>query len=463
MSSEMERHMDNENKVKKNKKGDKQNRVQVFFEQQYALQQNKPQLYSLEKEFAVTKKQKNLLFYLSTLLFIIALGLGTLVVTRRIDKNADKVKVDISEFKALNLTDLLNKVSKRRNSLQAALQRVKDLRVKMARELKAINGRTAAQKDQARLQIKDRSRLAARLNRLEKSKQRQVTAVINRFQGELDKLQKRIDQLKKQVSSADKKLQSDLQAGQQILDNYQRLNQLQSARIRQNYNRRIARLHASYRRQLHRKDLERERLRRFLINKYNPDFTEQQLQDALKNSVQSPPVAAAKWDKLLAAEGIITVDRFKTLNRLDRQRYMLLSRLNRIPFTNDTARALQKAKQFDYASAGGWRQVWITLLEKLRGRENTVQRYRSSILSFALRNREHGFVISVRNNKHLELVVNRRLPQAKNAFIIRGDNQRIAEISLTKTAGRDYGRVVQNYSNTAILPFDKVLLKIRQE
>lgn len=452
--------MDNENKVKKT---GRQNRVQVFFDQEFALRQAKPELYSLEQEFAATKKQKNLLFYLSILLFVTALGLGTLVVTRKIEKNADKVTVDISEFKALNLTDLLNKVSKRRDSLQAALQRVKDLRVEMARELKRIEDRFSALKDRARVESASRADLAGRINRLNAQKQQQVSRVINRYQAELDALQKKIDTLKLQVSAADKKLQSDLQAGQQVLDNYQRLNRLQSGRIRREYEQKIAQLHGYYRQQLFQKDLEREKMRRALIEKYNPVFTAQELIRILGAAVPEVKGGSLQWDPLLGLEGVLTKDAFDKLAGMDRDRFLLQDRLLKIPFTNSTATAVSHIAGLDRAGNAAWSGVILRLIKVLRGREETVQRYRSSIQQYALGNREHGYVIAPAGNGLWEIVINRHLPDTGRAIIIRGDNQRIAEVALSRTARRVYGKVVRSYTNAEILPFDKVLLKMRQE
>ncbi|HPN83576.1 MAG TPA: hypothetical protein PLM00_09295, partial [Spirochaetota bacterium] len=143
--------MGNDNKVSRGLT----RKTEVFFRENAVETMDRPVLYSLEDEFAKTKKRKHLFVYAGAVLFAGALVVVTLVITGEVRRQSDAIKVDVSDFRDLNLTDLLQNTKKDETRLRSLMQEIADFRGNWQMEAQKVRDRYITERDIAAIRYAD--------------------------------------------------------------------------------------------------------------------------------------------------------------------------------------------------------------------------------------------------------------------------------------------------------------------
>ena len=122
--------MEFENKVTKEPSG------KEFFFQNSLAEVEKPAIYSLEVEFAKTKKNRDLKPYLIVCVFIFLLIVAAVGTGRYLDYKSKQIDINISDFEDIQLKETLNSVLEKEKELDRKTAELEKLRSSVRKEQK---------------------------------------------------------------------------------------------------------------------------------------------------------------------------------------------------------------------------------------------------------------------------------------------------------------------------------------
>ena len=135
MSEQLGRRMANDKQVKKDLAliGSK------FLPEEISNIDGRAEVYSLEDEYAKTKKNKNWLVLFIVLIFIGLIAGLTVFVTYYSEKKDSNIEVSISEFDDLRLKEILNSSRLSDNNLQIGKNEILSLMIEMRNRILEVN------------------------------------------------------------------------------------------------------------------------------------------------------------------------------------------------------------------------------------------------------------------------------------------------------------------------------------
>jgi len=414
--------------------------------------------YFLADEFARTKRAKQFFLYLSVLLFIGTLIAATMLMTMHIRKSSKQIAIGISDFESVNLAELLTTAKKNEGRIRGLTSEINDLKRQRDMELGMIQERLAA-----------RSNLLQAMNLSSPEKRRRTKAYIRQaalqsarvkavYGRKIQLKTQRIKSLKKQVAQSGR--QSD--KTRTAIDNFQRLWDLEKKKLHISYAKRIQALKRNQVRQMAAYKRFHEKYVASLVLRYNPVFEEESLKKLVSQTGGSTAIHYFNWRQLLEEEQVITRAAFTGLRRQITDDLKLIKRLQQISYTNSVGPALQQIDLLTRTAISAYENLWNSLLVTLSSKNYLLKQFHDALAFYARQNREHGYVVSVKNRKSIIVVMNDNYPVSNGmqGIVIRGDRQTIATVDLYNSREGVRARNVQTVSNFRIQPLDKILIKL---
>ena len=220
--------MGNDNKVSKGLT----RRTEVFFRENAVETIERPVLYSLEDEFAKTKKRKNFFVYAGAILFAGALVAVTLIITSEIEQRNSAIKVDVSDFRDLNLTDLLQNTKKDETRLRSLMQEIADLRGNWQLDRQKVADRYVTERDIATIRYSSAADRQRALVQVQGNERAELGGLDARYQKAIAERQREIDEITKRLAGRDKKMVQGAQAMEMVLGSQLKLLRLSGRKLR---------------------------------------------------------------------------------------------------------------------------------------------------------------------------------------------------------------------------------------
>lgn len=452
--------MGNDNKVSRNLA----RRTEVFFRDNTVEAIERPVLYSLEDEFAKTKKRKNILVYAGAILFAVALVAITLTITAEIEQRNSTIKVDVSDFRDLNLTDLLQNTKKDEIRLRSLMREIEDRRQSWRLERQKVKDRYRTEYDILTIHyaaIAERQGAVAGLKTKELA---ELAALDARYRKAIHERQQEVDEISKRLAGRDTKMLQGAQEMELVLGSQLKLREIEQKKVEDDWRARFdeaqqrSRAEGAEQRKLQKKLIET------LILRYNPVFSE----PALKNLLASSPASLAAtleypWQALLGREGVIDKADFDALRKNAAEERLLLQRLIAVGYTNSVGPALSALGQRQENLIAGYERLWRGLAERIEQKNARLEAYEKAFLSLMQRTREHGYILATRKSGRHPAIINPAYPVRSGdlAIVIRGENTRIGTVRLERTGDGLVAIPVGAFS-LAPAPLDTLLLQLRQ-
>ena len=242
--------MDNDNKIKNTKQSTDQRHKEVLLflnEELNRLQtQNISQSYDLEKEYAKTKKNKSLFSVLILFISLTVVFLSAWGITAYINKQNQKITVNLQEFEGLNIKNLLDSVSKVQANYDAAMKSKtniisdRDVALRKAEEkrdseLFLIDSLSLDSKEEIR------KRKALVYEEYEKA----VAEINEEYEPQILLAENELAEYKKQLDEYDTAKLEAARQQEQALDSERRVHQMEIDKLTQEYEARIAEIQNS--------------------------------------------------------------------------------------------------------------------------------------------------------------------------------------------------------------------------
>ncbi len=376
----------------------------------------KPPEYSLNNEFARAKRNRNYGFYLLVAGFMVALIVGTLMLAQLIQERFNREEVAITAFEDMRLIEILDKARRLESELEQARTRMNDTRGTMNDEL----ARAKDEETKAAIQAKYRARL---------KNQRQEVAAI----------QQKLD-------THDVRLQENIKKAEALVSNYQKLHNIEMEKQRRYYENRIAET----------------------VLKYNPHFTERDLRRILGEKSPALEKGVPKFNefkKELTSDARYTESEFIEMRRMQSDQMAVIGRMNRIPYVNSVAPTLDKIEYFARELTGRYERMWSGLADSVKVKSAQLNHFRYAFDYLARTEPESGYIVDPRDTDaifvHLRAV--HAVKDGTTAMVFREDDEYVGRIQFYAAGAGVLARVVEIQEGRKIQPFDRILIKVRQE
>lgn len=410
----MERHMGNEDKVKRSLTEVKSR----FLPADIGDPDAKNEIYALDKEFAAAAKNRSWSFYLITFSFLAAIAAATLIITHFVQGKHNQVELAIMEFEELKLKDILNATRNDEKNLEVARRELESLKTKLRDVMVELKERKAAPAE--------------------------VTKVRSEYNGKISAQQKIVADYENKVNVRHREMTEGVAKVESILSNHERLMKLRLDKQQGEYEKKIA----------------------DLILRYNPNFTEAELkrmvaQDRLTTTIKFPALAPLATE--LAKEKIVPQAKFDKLRAEQAAERQLIARLRQVPYINSVAPALTGIERRNAEITAQYEQLLTELVKALRRKNEVIGNYRSGLKELTDREREYGYVIDPRNKAKMRIYLNPSL-RAKaglKANIFRKDDEYIADIEIFFDNEGPCAKVINIAEGKTIGAFDKIYLEDR--
>lgn len=270
--------MDNDNKINLPSVNDVHKEVSLLLENELSKisKNEEKEFFSLEEEFASTKKNmfsflwENMLLRL-VLCFGVVLAI-TVVLLVFVSNANRKLTIDINEFEALNLSNLLEKVSNIDKKIQEAESTKQNLVEKRNSEIERVEGNhTAALKNLASMNIKNKSARRLQAEKIE-DEYRAELASIEKYNKLIENCNSDIKMYTEQRNEFDSGRVQEAEKQKAIINSERFLHEKEKEKIVGDYENRLEESREELKK-TQAEDLKRqEELLAFTINQYDPQI-----------------------------------------------------------------------------------------------------------------------------------------------------------------------------------------------
>lgn len=484
--------MDNGYKIKKGELQEQERKDIALFlgKEAQKLRTGGEDGYNLEDEFRKTRVNKSAVVPL-VLAGIIVVVIGvSWVLSTFINKKVREVDVDINSFQDLNLRDLLD--TAKRYGIEMD---------NVSRELAALHRQYAADSETIMQRFQDDLALldALKLENTEYARrrlslQRQADSDLHNLdialKPAIQEKELELRSIQEKIAAYDTHSMEEARKQQEILDNQQRLHEIETDQLVSFYEKEIQSMETTIQEEAAAGRLRMDKAMQDLNLKqkeelealtllYNPLWAEA---DPLRNmlSEQDKRFAFETMDQLqnFQKPAALTQSRYDQATHLYQSLYFSIDRMRQLPYTNSVPETLETAA----AAAILFGKEYVNLAEsssslvqnlqqRIRDLQNSGSTqnlklsYISQALSFYIRSLNvPGLVIDGENPQKVLLYLDPHYEQMDieglTAWIFRGDDELIAELTLSRDKDIVIGKRTSQSTDTAIQAFDKVLLKL---
>jgi len=456
--------MDNENKIKRGRNELVESSHELiesskaeFLPKEFQDPEARMDVYSLEEEYAKSRKNKNTLMNVLVAAFLGAVVAGAVAYTVYIQNIGKNITIDISDFEDVKLLELISQTRQGEARIADMQRELFEMKIDLEDEIEKIRQEFTGLKDgiEAR-EIPDEEK-RRQLNDVNSRMNSRVAAVQRQYSAKIDQKEKDIAAAEKEVAEAKKKMGPQGQLTQSVLGGTDQLYALQIDKIREYYTKRIDNINAR-----HQQDVER------LIELYNPRYSEARLNQIISRSVreyQMPPSMLDGVEGDIKKENAANEEDIARIRNNISEQMLLLERMERVPYKNSIPRSILHVKSLSKSTYLSYDEIVHDLIREVRKKNETIAVYSYALDNYIRNENESGFVLDARNPSRISLFVNRNYPVRDGdiAYVFRNDDEMIGSIKVQISDKRYYGVPVRINPGKTVMPFDKIMLQVVRE
>ncbi len=473
MSCGLEGNMDNANKVTRPEDSDN-----IFLKNAIIESGGAPEIYSLEREFSRTKREKKVTAYILLMIFMLFILGASFFFSIMIQNRFQKTEINISDFEDLNLEELLGSAKKVEYKLNQARADLNDLdkerQEKMYQVKEGINQEKQLVLNNGDLSSQEKNEKLAVLDKLQKQRMESVNV---QYERKIADKKIEVAELETEYNQMDSEVMKSAQKTETVMNSYQKLYELQMQKMRKDFEAEKKQMNNEHEAEIKRIEKYNKQLQDILILKYNPRFS---IKQVLKEAGVVDAVSQATpryngdsktynkiWDYqlVLEKEKIFSLAEFDNLRKQQVFMDAILGRLDAIPYTNSVAPALDELLFLHYLSLHEYEYLWYSLANRLSEKIQLLDYYRWALQSYATDNRESGYILDARNPQKIVAFIDDiyQVQKGDQAIVFRGDQQFIAKVSLTPLKDSYQVTVLEQSPTNRIKSLDKILLLKQEE
>ena len=410
-----------------------------FFLKNSLVEYEKPNIYSLETEFAKAKKNRDFRPYLVFLVFILLLGLSTVAIAGYLEVKSKQITIDISDFEDLRLKEALNAAMETENELNRKNDELKSMQTSYSEEIRKL-----------KQEIQQSSKNPQDLQ--DKNQQKKLQAQQKKLQ-ELEKqYEKQIKQKQTEISRLQKEMKN--KTGEDA--DYHRFYQSELKRQKEYYENKIQELKKN-RGVETQTSKQRERGLLAELNVYRDVFGDQELLDMSSPTVAGGDTLALNgYRKELEQEKVIDSNSFKNMRSEITQLSDMMKKLRAMPNSHPAAPVFKQTNALSNSIINTYERIWFSLTDRLATKNYLLGAYQASLTVYLKEIRATGCVIDP-GAKEKMVVFCRKGWEVNEETIVelyRGKNEYIGKIKLIPGSTATWAQVVELAKNKNIKLMD---------
>ncbi|MBU2514993.1 hypothetical protein KJ966_27040 [bacterium] len=414
------------------------------------------EIYSLEDEFAKTKKNRNLLLYFSILLFFVVVVGSAFLFSIYIQDMNKTVEINISEFEDLRLKEVIDSARSHENNLDLLLIKLEILKIDQQKKILEVKQKYYKRElDTLDLELSGKE-TGRRLAQIKVAEKREIAGVERTFQSQINEKTQEIDKIKEEIAKKEmaKKDAEETEKKSTSVSNVDRLNALKMEELKKNNDSGVVSLREYYVNYI-----------TYLKNLYNPVFKSQKIDQILQSKGNTQTKEDVRgFHPIYQSEGIINQGEYEAVQSKADESKHLMSRVLMIPYENSVSPTLKKINAITNSVESDYENMLNRFAAVLNYKNKVIDQYHSAF-DYTLSDKpESGYVINADNTNNIHVHLNKifQNPINSTALIFREDNKYIGKIEITRV-DRDNvirAKLVNLAQNQTIKPFDKILLEI---
>ncbi len=402
-------------------------------------------LYSLDEEFAKTKKNKNLLLYLFILLFIGVVVAGTFFYTDHLKKRDKDIKIDITDFDDLRLKDVLDSARKKGDNADIIAVQLQIFEIKMLDAILEVKENHHNRELSTIVQGMGEKETDAAIKRIRDEEVNAVNGIRQKYAGLIAAKRAELYALEKSKRESEKVVES------KEVSNEDRLYKLKTSQLKsvQNEGSRLLKDYA-------------DRYSRYVTNRYNPNFKSQELNGVINSKFYEGIKRGGDFENdyraLYKTERTDYNSDYINIRKRIENHDKLVKRLLMIPYINSVYPALQ---MIDLLS----KSIFYEYERDVRRRDGEISNFKYAFDYILNKRPENGYIIDTRNpdNIVIHLYKAYRVKSGETAQVFRDDDDYIGKIQFIMRPSGMRAKVVETSGDKKIMPFDKILFEVKKD
>lgn len=405
-----------------------------FLPKEVTDQDQKKLEYSLDKEFAKTKKSFDWKFYSILLIFLLVVIGGTFLTTTYVEIQNQKTQYSFN-IEDINLQEQIT--STKREEKNVNLAREKLNKVIKEKESKIAEIENAYTLDIEKITKSGSENSKTELEKLKTEKENNLNKINSTYAPLIAKEESNVEKAESDFADKKAKLEADINKADKIVNNYKRLQQMQITALKTK----------------HADEMTQMKL------KYNPNFTEANIREILRavNKIKLLDKPVLRNMEGLTKNHVISESELKAIRSKIEDYQNIINRMQKIPYTNSVDPALKVMQNDTYFLISEYERIMAKMLKNLE----VLNKYQQAFNQIAEFSVDSGIIIDGSNPNEvifsLKPVV--QVKDGDTGLIFRKSDEPIGTILFELKYGKITGVITEVISGQKIQPLDKIFIR----
>jgi hypothetical protein len=446
--------MANDNKMKKKKDESKEivSLAGKFLPEEIVNSDGRTEIYSLEEEYAKTRKNKNWFVIFTVVGFILFISLITYLIYNYSTDKDRNIEVNITEFDDLRLKEILNSTRITDNNIQLAKNDIIKLQVEMRNAILEVNNRYLQSQNALLDKGYSDAEVKSRLALLKKEEEAEVNSIKKKYDGLISEKRAYVSSVEQEKIKALRELEKQSKKFGKFSDE-NKVYEQKMKMLTESSQSGLALMANFY-----------ERYVRYIIQKYNPLFSSGEVKSALDRNMKRDETLNLKgYDDLYQKENIISKKRFDETRQKIYDQNVLIQRLIGVGYENSVPVALRTIDNLSHSIVNDYETLVFSLLSTVKEKNSELEDYRIALDAVLKEKPESGYIISAKDTSKISVHINRLIPvhDGDEALVFRTDDLYIGKIILYRTSDGIKGKLDSLAGKEKLRPFDRILIKVK--
>jgi hypothetical protein len=410
------------------------------------------EVYSLEDEFAKTRKNKNWLVFVIVLVFIMLITAFISIFTYYTGEKDKNIDISITEFNDLRLKEILNSSRLAENNIQIRNNELQSLIVEMKNKILEINNRYLVRENAVLDKVMSASASRERILELKNAERNEINGVRAQYEAKISEKRSQISRIQAEKRAEELKLEKAKKESGNIGDE-NKVYAMKMKSLSDSSQTGLTAMADYYNRYIN-----------YLVLKYNPVFSTSEFKSNIdKNSKRNEVKSLRDYDDLFQKENVISRKRFDDLRVKIDEHDTLVQRLIGVGYENSVPPALRSIDNLSSSIVNDYENLWFGLVSTVRLKNSQIEDYKTALDAVLKERPESGYIISAENPSKISIHINRLLPvkEGGTGLVFRTDDKYIGQIEFYRTADGMKAKVVSLSGSNKMRPFDRILIKIK--
>lgn len=423
-----------------------------FLPEEIVNSDGRTEIYSLEEEYAKTRKNKNWFVIFTVVGFILFISLITYLIYNYSTDKDRNIEVNITEFDDLRLKEILNSTRITDNNIQLAKNDIIKLQVEMRNAILEVNNRYLQSQNALLDKGYSDAEVKSRLALLKKEEEAEVNSIKKKYDGLISEKRAYVSSVEQEKIKALRELEKQSKKFGKFSDE-NKVYEQKMKMLTESSQSGLALMANFY-----------ERYVRYIIQKYNPLFSSGEVKSALdRNMKRDETLNLKSYDDLYQKENIISKKRFDETRQKIYDQNVLIQRLIGVGYENSVPVALRTIDNLSHSIVNDYETLVFSLLSTVKEKNSAIEDYRIALDAVLKEKPESGYIISAKDTSKISVHINRLIPvhDGDEALVFRTDDLYIGKIILYRTSDGIKGKLDSLAGKEKLRPFDRILIKVK--